>query len=93
MGGRFYSGGTYGRKCGFDKDKFGYVDVVGEVVDLGNEKWNCIAYNVPKTIDFIDLKDDEDVTQMLHNLSKKCRCFSIYVDGGLRKGIDNGWKG
>ncbi|KAL6580421.1 hypothetical protein OROMI_008445 [Orobanche minor] len=39
---------------------------------------------------FIDLKDDKDVTEMLKNLSKKCNCLNLYVDGGLRKGIGNG---
>lgn len=75
MGGaRFYSGGKYERKEGFDADKFGYFDVLDEVKKLGYVKWNCIAYKIPKSFAFMDLKQDKDVMQMLRHLSNKCKC-------------------
>ncbi|KAL6504722.1 hypothetical protein OROHE_023480 [Orobanche hederae] len=89
-GARFYSGGTYQRNEGFDLDRLRYFDVVGVVENLGYEKWNCIAYNIPKNgiVLFIDLEDDNDVITMVRNLSNECRCISMYVDGGLRKVTD-----
>ncbi|KAL6515495.1 hypothetical protein OROHE_018529 [Orobanche hederae] len=83
---RLYSGGIFEHKYGFDSDKFGYFDLKDEVEKLGYESWKCVAYKVPKTLVFKDLRNDKDIMQMLKHLSRRCSSISVYVDDGKKKG-------
>lgn len=86
-GSRFYLGGVFVGKHGFDPDMFGYFDLKDEIEKLGYESWKCIAYKVPGTLLFINIRDDKDVMQMIKHLSENSRCFSaVYVDDGKKKG-------
>lgn len=88
---RFYIGGEFVGKHGFDTDTFSFFDFRDGILELGYQSWKGIYYKVPRTDVYKPISQYRDITEMLAHISAKCMSFQIFVDHGVENvGVDYG---
>lgn len=72
---KLYIGGFLVPRLDLNADKFGYLELEGEIAKLGYISWK--RYRVPNTFQYEELKNDRDVMRMLSYVNDSCRVFHI----------------
>lgn len=81
-------GGFLVPRLDLDEDRFGYLDVVDEIEKLGYVSWKSISYKPTNSNNFVELKNDVDVMDMLSHLGDRCRFVELFVDCGKKLETD-----
>ncbi|GER25652.1 replicase polyprotein 1a, partial [Striga asiatica] len=69
-------------RYGFDKDRFGYFDLLEEVQKLGYTKGEKLYYRVYNSRKYVHMHNDEGVMEMLSRMEPGKHYVQVYVDSG-----------
>ncbi|GER52243.1 ubiquitin-specific protease 11, partial [Striga asiatica] len=77
-----YYGEEVTSRYGFDKDRFGYFDLLEEVQKLGYTKGEKLYFRANNSRKYVHMHNDEDVMEMLSMMEPGKHYVQIYVDSG-----------
>ncbi|GER37211.1 RING/FYVE/PHD zinc finger superfamily protein, partial [Striga asiatica] len=77
-----YYGEEVTERYGFDKDRFGYFDLLEEVQKLGYTKGEKLYYRAYNSRKYIHMHNDEGVMEMLSKMEPGRHYVQVYVDFG-----------
>lgn len=80
---KVYIGGNLPR-LDLDVDRFGYLDLEEEIEKLGYVSWKSISYKLTSSSNYVELKTNEDVLDMILHLGERHRVLEIFVDDGKK---------
>ncbi|GER48537.1 spindle pole body component 110, partial [Striga asiatica] len=79
---QLYYGEEVTSRYGFDKDRFGYFDLLEEVQKLGYTKGEKLYFRAYNSRKYVHMHNDEGVMEMLSMMEPGKHYVQIYVDSG-----------
>ncbi|GER54199.1 vacuolar sorting receptor [Striga asiatica] len=76
-------------RYGFDKDRFGYFDLLEEVQKLGYTKGEKLYYRAYNSRKYVHMHNDEGVMEMLSKMEPGWHYVQVYVDSDVQQAADD----